>query len=79
MGTYTYVDKETCIACGACGTAASNIFGYDEEGLAENILPDDHNRGVVEVAIEWLDDLDEAQSGCPTASIQVDKHPFKQY
>jgi len=23
------VDKETCIACGACGSAAPDIFGYE--------------------------------------------------
>lgn len=76
MTAYTYVDKDTCIACGACGTSAPGIFDYDDEGLAENVLPDDHNRGVTEVPAEQLDDLDEAQQGCPTASIQVSSRPF---
>jgi len=70
------VDKDTCIACGACGTHAPDIFDYDDDGLAENILTGDENKGVVEVPEELLDDLDEAQQGCPTASIHVDQHPF---
>lgn len=77
MASFTYVDKDTCIACGACGAAAPDIFDYDEDGLAENILPGDGNRGIVEVPDELLDDLDEAEQGCPTASIKVDKHPFE--
>ena len=31
MGKYTIVDKETCIACGACGAAAPDIYDYDDE------------------------------------------------
>ncbi|WP_411831801.1 V4R domain-containing protein [Paenibacillus dokdonensis] len=30
---YTFVDKNTCIACGACGVIAPDIFDYDDEGL----------------------------------------------
>ncbi|HWO95728.1 MAG TPA: ferredoxin, partial [Bacillus sp. (in: firmicutes)] len=29
MPKYTIVDKETCIACGACGAAAPDIYDYD--------------------------------------------------
>ncbi len=73
---YAYVDKDTCIACGACGTAAPDVFGYDAEGLAENQWPGDDNRGIVDLPESLLDDVDEAQHGCPTASIQVDRMPF---
>ena len=34
MAKYTIVDKETCIACGACGAAAPDIYDYDDEGIA---------------------------------------------
>ncbi len=78
MPKYTFVDKDTCIACGACGAAAPDIFDYDEEGLAENILHGDDNHGVVAVDEDLLDDLDEAESGCPTASIRVSNHPFQE-
>jgi ferredoxin len=71
---YTIVDKETCIACGACGTAAPDIFDYDEEGLAGNILDD--NTGIIEIPAILLDDLMDAFEGCPTESIKVANEPF---
>ena len=46
MAKFTIVDKDTCIACGACGVAAPDIFDYDDEGLAENILNGDNNQGL---------------------------------
>ena len=38
MTKYTWVEKDTCIACGACGATAPDIYDYDDEGLAEVIL-----------------------------------------
>jgi ferredoxin len=76
MAKYTCVDKETCIACGACGASAPDIFDYDEDGLAENILEGDENRGVVPVPEDLLDDLQDAFDGCPTGSIKVAEEPF---
>lgn len=73
---YTRVDKDTCIACGACGATAPDIFDYDDEGLAENILAGDGNRGVVPVPAELESDLEDAVDGCPTDSIQVSETPF---
>jgi ferredoxin len=66
---YTIVDKETCIACGACGAAAPDIFDYDDDGIAENIL--DQNTGTIEVPEELIDELMDAKEGCPTDSIKV--------
>ena len=77
MAQYTRVDKDTCIACGACGVAAPDIFDYDDEGLAENIMEGDGNRGIVEVPASLYDDLDDAWTGCPTASIVVESEPFE--
>lgn len=74
MAKYTMVDKETCIACGACGAAAPDIFDYDDEGLAENTL--DENTGTVEIPDVLLDDLEDAAEGCPTDSIKVAEEPF---
>ncbi len=73
---YTRVDKETCISCGACGAAAPDIFGYDGEGLAENIVSGDGNRGIVEIPGELLDELDDAYTGCPTVSILISQKAF---
>lgn len=74
---YTWVDKDTCIACGACGATAPEIFDYDEEGLAEVIYNGDGNCG--KEAIEddtLLEDLMDAQEGCPTDSIKIKNEPF---
>ncbi len=35
---------DTCIACGACGAAAPDIYDYDNEGIAFVILDD--NQGM---------------------------------
>lgn len=42
---YTIVDKDTCIACGACGAAAPDIYDYDDEGIAFVTLDD--NQGLL--------------------------------
>jgi ferredoxin len=76
MSKYTIVDKDTCIACGACGAAAPDIFDYDDDGLAETILPGDENRGVIPVPEELWEDLEDAKDGCPTDSIKVADTPF---
>jgi len=60
MAKYTIVDKETCIACGACGAAAPDIYDYDDEGIA----------------FVTLDDMMDAFEGCPTDSIKVADEPF---
>ncbi|WP_240375947.1 ferredoxin [Bacillus piscicola] len=74
MSKYTIVDQDTCIACGACGETAPDIYEYDEEGLSFVILDD--NEGTVEVPEELLEDLEDAFEGCPTESIKVAEEPF---
>jgi ferredoxin len=76
MAKFTYVDKETCIACGACGATAPDIYDYDDEGLAEVIYKSDGNKGVTEISEDLYDDLQDAQDGCPTDSIKVADSPF---
>ncbi|MCZ8518014.1 MULTISPECIES: ferredoxin [Paenibacillus] len=76
MAKYTIVDKETCIACGACGATAPDIYDYDDEGLAEVIYEADGNKGVIEIPEDLYDDLQDAQDGCPTDSIKVADTPF---
>jgi len=77
MAKYTMVDKETCIACGACGATAPDIYDYDDEGLAEVIFDGDGNQGVTEIPDDLYDDLADAVDGCPTDSIKVQDTPFK--
>ncbi|MDX6153028.1 ferredoxin [Marinococcus sp. PL1-022] len=74
MAKYTIVDKDTCIACGACGAAAPDIFDYDEEGLAENIVDD--NQGTESIPDDLEEDMIDAFEGCPTDSIKVAEKPF---
>jgi ferredoxin len=74
MAKYAIVDQETCIACGACGAAAPEIFDYNDEGVAFVIL--DENEGTAEVEENLFDDLDDALEGCPTVSIKVESSPF---
>lgn len=73
MAYYTWVDKDTCIACGACGATAPDIFDYDDEGLAYNTLDD--NTGTVEIPDILVDDMMDAAEGCPTDSIKVSESP----
>ncbi|QOS88767.1 MULTISPECIES: ferredoxin [Peribacillus] len=74
MTKFTWVDQDTCIACGACGAAAPEIFDYNDEGLAYVIL--DENQRDCEVPDELLDDLNDALEGCPTDSIKISDHTF---
>lgn len=74
MARYTRVDQETCIACGACGSSAPEIFDYTAEGISYVILDD--NQGIEEVPEELYDDLEDAQGGCPTDSIKVSSSPI---
>lgn len=73
MAKYTWVTQDTCIACGACGETAPDIFDYDEEGYAYSIL--DNNLGEKHVPEDLEDDLEDALDGCPTGSIKVANEP----
>ncbi|RJS59401.1 ferredoxin [Bacillus sp. PK3_68] len=75
MPKYTFVDQDTCIACGACGAAAPDIYDYNEEGIAYVIL--DGNQGVTEIPEELLEEVEDAIDGCPTESIKIEDQPFK--
>lgn len=76
MAKFTLVAKDECIACGACGGIAPDIFDYDDEGYAENIYSGDKNTGTVEISADLHDDLTDAAEGCPTEAIKVSDSPF---
>lgn len=76
MSNYSWVDKLTCIACGACGATAPDIFDYDDEGVAEVIYNGDGNLGVNAIPEDLLNDLQDACEGCPTESIKIADEPF---
>ncbi|SFA73273.1 ferredoxin [Lentibacillus halodurans] len=74
MPKYTIVDQETCIACGACGATAPDIYDYNDEALAYAVLDD--NEGTTKVPEAYEDDILDAYEGCPTDSIKVAEKPF---
>lgn len=74
MAHYTYVDKETCIACGLCGALAPDIYDYDDEGLAYVLI--DNNTGQSEIPEQLVDDMNDAHESCPTGSIKIKSKPF---
>ena len=74
MAKYTIVDKDTCIACGACGAAAPDLYDFDDDGIA--FVTIDDNQGTKEVAEDLYDDMADAQEGCPTDSIKVADDKF---
>lgn len=74
MAKFTWVDKVTCIAYGACGATAPDLYDYDDEGIAYVMI--DQNQGIAKVQESLLDDMDDAQAGCPTDSIKVQDQPF---
>ncbi|CAI6027334.1 ferredoxin [Paenibacillus sp. JGP012] len=76
MSKYTWVEKDTCIACGACGATAPDIYDYDDEGLAEVIFDGDANQGIKAIPEDLFDDMQDACDGCPTDSIKVADEPF---
>lgn len=76
MAYFTKVDQDTCIACGACGASAPDIFDYDDDGIAMSIL--DNNRGITPVSEDLEDDLMDAYEGCPTESIKVEETAFEE-
>lgn len=74
MKIYTIVDRDTCIACGACAENAPDLFDHDEQGLSFTIA--DNNGGCTPVAEEHLEDLEIAEEECPTGSIKVSSTAF---
>lgn len=74
MKKYTIVAKDTCIACGACGAAAPEVFDYDDNGFSFVIL--DRNQGTMEIPAHLLADVIEAYEGCPSDSIKMSSMPF---
>ncbi len=74
MAKYTIVDKETCIACGACGASAPDIYDYDDEGIAYVLL--DNNNGSIAIPDILEDDMLDAYEGCPTDSIKISNQAF---
>ena len=59
------VKKDVCIGCGLCTSLASEVFGFADDGLAENILGGDVPAGPE-------DSVQEAADSCPVAAIATE-------
>ncbi|UOQ47548.1 ferredoxin [Gracilibacillus caseinilyticus] len=75
MPYFTWINKETCIACGVCGASAPELFDYDDEGIAFGLRDD--NKGDEEVPSDLIDDLLDAHESCPTESVKVNRKKQK--
>ncbi|MNR47457.1 Ferredoxin [compost metagenome] len=76
MIMFASVNQEECIACGACNSAAPDIFDLDDSGIATVIFAGDNNRGVTAIAEDLQEELQEAIDSCPTQCIQLAESPF---
>ncbi|BCG58800.1 MULTISPECIES: ferredoxin [Paenibacillus] len=76
MSKYVLVKKDSCIACGSCGSAAPEIFDFDDDGLAEVIFEGDNNKGVTLISSDLLEELSDAVDSCPTSCIKTAAAPF---
>lgn len=63
----THVKKELCIACGLCTAIASDVFAFDDDGLAYNSLGDDNI-----LPDETHEAVQESADSCPTNAIVVE-------
>lgn len=61
------VEQEKCIACGFCGSFLPEVFTYDHDGNAYNVL--DNNSGTLDIQDITNDKLIEVIDGCPTEAI----------
>ena len=59
------VKKDVCIGCGLCTSIASEVFGFADDGLAENILG-----GEVPAGSE--DAVKESAESCPVNAIETE-------
>jgi ferredoxin len=75
MLKYVIVDQETCIACGACGATAPEIFDYDDDSIAYVVT--DRNTGTAAISETLEEDVLDAHDGCPTDSIKISGCPFE--
>ena len=60
----TYVDQDTCIACGLCVSAVNDVYDYNGDGKAEAIVDT--------VPPDREEDARQAANNCPVDAIEID-------
>ncbi len=56
-----FVDKTSCIGCGVCAGLCPDIFGLDDEGKAEVLVPETEDNCA-----------EDAKDSCPVQCITVE-------
>lgn len=59
----TYVDQDTCIACGMCVSAVNDVYDYNDDGKAEAIVDT--------VPPDREEDARQAANNCPVDAIEI--------
>ena len=67
----TRIIREDCIACGNCNAICSDIYDYDEDGIAYCVI-DDYTM-VEEVPEKYRSLVLEAKDNCPTEAVYVEE------
>lgn len=67
----TKIIREDCIACGNCSAICSEIYDYDEDGIAFCHIDNNELKEKVPQKYESL--IIEARDNCPTAAVYVEE------
>lgn len=62
----TYVDQDTCIACGLCVSTVNDVYDFNDNGKAEAIVDC--------VPPEYEEDARQAANNCPVDAIEIVAH-----
>ena len=59
----TFVDQDTCIACGMCVSSCNEVYEFNDDGQAESIVD--------LVPPELAEDARQAANNCPVNAIGI--------
>jgi len=60
------VNEDACIGCGACTAIASDVFSFNDDGLAET---NEETNTIDTMEDDLKNDVMDALEGCPTNAI----------
>lgn len=59
-----FVDRDTCIGCGACEMTCPEVFSMDDEGKSVPVKED--------IPENVLESAQDAKDNCPVSAISID-------